>query len=415
MKIYLKITTVFIVLFISVCSIYGIYDPTKENTQTNTGEITILSSPEENVTTQDSTPVQETTGVANDTTADQSLVEYKAKVLQKISAYKSDVDGIKYQKIKVKVIDSGDYKDKEYEAEYILQILDSAENKELEVGTVVYVSFDNAIPDVQRVIVKDIYRIPYLILIVMIFLAIIVAIGGKKGIKTIVSLGITFLAIFYILIPSIINGYSAILMSIVICVIISMINLPLVGGFNKKSLVSILGTVSGVIVAGVLALIISHVSRITGLSNEDAQMLIYMSNGTSIDVYGLFFAGIIIGSVGATMDIAMSIASTMNELRVTSKNISKKELIKSGLNVGKDSMGTMANTLILAYVGESLILIILFILNNSNLISVVNSDFIASEILRSLCGIIGMISAIPITAYLYGVLSQSSKGDNKSK
>lgn len=394
-----KISKIFLlisILIISVYSIYGIYDPNKDNTQTNPDEYTILSTPEETSNNEETT---------NEVS---QIIEYKAKVIEKLSVYRSDLDDTKYQKLKVKILDNGQYKDQELEAEYILQILDSSESKELEVGTTVYVMFDTS-SITPKLVVKDVDRMPYLVIVVLIFLVTLLLIGGKQGLKTILSLGITLLAIFYILVPAIIHGYSAILMSIIICTVISVISLTLVGGFNKKSVVSIIGTVSGVIIAGILAVVISNLGRITGLSNEDAQMLIYLSRDTYIDVYGMFFASIIIGVVGATMDITMSIASSMNELVKTSKHISRSELIKSGLNVGRDSIGTMSNTLILAYVGESLILIILFMLNNSNWVSIVNSDFIASEILRSLCGIIGMISAIPITTFLYGILVNTNK------
>lgn len=405
-----KIFILISILIISVCSIYGVYDPNNDYTQEKPDEYNILS------TTDESTPENEgqtsDQEVVQDTSEDSYvIVEYKAKVIQKLSVYKSELDGSKYQKVKVKILDAGEYKDKELEAEYVLQVFDSSEHKELEVGKTVYVMFDNSSSSTenQKLIVKDLDRIPYLITVALIFLVTLLIIGGKQGLKTILSLGITLLAIFYILVPAITHGYSAILMSMIVCAIISIVSLILVGGINKKSIVSIIGTVSGVIMAGILAVVISNLGSITGLSNEDAQMLIYLSRDTYIDVYGMFFASIIIGVVGATMDITMSIASSMNELARTSKNISRSELIKSGLNVGKDSIGTMSNTLILAYVGESLILIILFMLNNSNWVSIVNSDFIASEILRSLCGIIGMISAIPITTFLYGILVNTNK------
>ncbi len=402
MKIFLKITIIFVMLFISVYGIYGIYDPNIENLDPSTEEYMILTTTDENVTLQEELEEQESL----------DPVEYKAKVMQHLSVYTSDLDGVKYQKIKVKILDNGEYKDKEFEAEYILQILDSSESKRLEVGRNVYVIVDKNVNGIEKVTVKDIDRIPYIIIVVIIFVATIILIGKKKGIKTVISLGITLYSIFYILVPLIISGHNAILMSIVICILISVVNLVLVGGFNKKSFVAIVGTVSGVIVSAILALVISNLSRITGLSNEDAQMLIYVASGTSIDIYGLFFAGIIIGTVGATMDIAMSISSTMNELTKTSSQITTKDLIKSGLNVGRDSMGTMSNTLILAYVGESLIIIILFMINSFNFESIINSDFIASEILRGLCGTIGMILAIPITTYTYGIIHKFTANKN---
>jgi uncharacterized membrane protein len=393
MKKTMKISVILSILLVFGLSTYGIYDPNQDYTSEDPNEYHILG------TEDGSTNVEDTSGQEN-----LEIVEYKAKVIQNISVYTSELDGSKYQKVKVRIIDDGEYKDKEYEADYILQILDSSEAKQLDVGTTVYVMFNNGMVDSPTLIVKDIYRIPYLVTILIIFIATIILIGKKQGLKTVISLGITFYSIFYILVPFILNGHNAILMSVLICLLISVVTLTLVSGFNRKSLVSILGTISGVIISAILALIISSLARITGLSNEDAQMLIYVANGTSIDIYGLFFAGIIIGTVGATMDIAMSISSTMSELVKASKNISARDLIKSGLNVGKDSMGTMSNTLILAYVGESLILIILLMLNNSNFVSIINSDFIASEVLRGLCGTIGMISAIPITTYIFGAI-----------
>ncbi len=411
MKKYTKILGIITVLFVTVYSIYGVYDPNKEAVTTNPGEVTILTSPEEN-TAPEGTKVTGEIANTEDTKTNGSSVtskDYKAKVLQKISVYKTEFDDSKFQKVKVKIIDDGEYKDKEYEAEYILQVLDSSESKELEVGRTVYVMFNTDSQGNQTVVVKDVDRMPYLIIVLVIFITTIIVIGRKQGLRTVISLGITLYAIFYILVPLIMSGHSAILMSILICIFIAVVNLILVGGIKTKSFVAIVGTVSGVIVSAILAIIISNLARITGLSNEDAQMLIYLANGTSIDIYGLFFAGIIIGTVGATMDISMSIASTMNELIKTSSKISTKDLIKSGLNVGKDSIGTMSNTLILAYVGESLILIMLYMINNFNLVNIVNSDFIASEILRGLCGTIGMISAIPITTYIYGTLHHFAK------
>jgi len=390
---FIKVSLIITVLFISVFSIYGIYDPSQENS--NQDEYNILS--DENTTVEENV----------------NPIEYKAKITQNISIDKSEEDGYKYQKVKVKIISDSEYKDQEYDAKFILQVLDSSESKVLNVGTTVYVILDNPLSTTKQFIVKDVDRMPYLTIVLIIFIATIILIGKKQGVKTVISLAITFFAVFYMLVPLILNGHDAILMSVLICIFISVTSLTLVGGFNRKSLVSIIGTVSGVLISAIIAIIISSLARITGLSNEDAQMLIYVSSGTSIDVYGLFFASIIIGTVGATMDIAMSISSTMNELTKTSNKISTKELIKSGLNVGKDSMGTMSNTLILAYVGESLILIILFMLNDSNWVSIVNSDFIASEILRGLCGTIGMIATIPVTTYLYGLIHNFYQNKNK--
>lgn len=338
----------------------------------------------------------------------EDMKTYKAKIIKDLGEREEFIEDSsggtkeKYQVLKVKVIDNSEFNGKEYKAEFVLRLYDSVEHDKLKVGKNVYITFDQMDPN--RVIITDVDRIPYLTFVVVVFLLFILLIGRWQGAKTIISLGITFFAIFNILLPLIIKGHSAILLTILICTGITIVTLILVGGVNKKTFVSVIGTMSGVIVAAILAVTISKLASITGLSDEDSQMLIYASTGMNIDIKGLFFAGILIGTVGATMDICMSISSSMQELSEKVKNIDTKELIKSGLTVGKDAMGTMSNTLILAYVGESINLVLFFMLTQKNFLGVINTDFIASEILRSICGTIGMISAIPITAIIYGIM-----------
>ena len=334
--------------------------------------------------------------------------QYKAKIIKDLGVreeFLEDSSGgskEKYQVLKVKIIDNSELKGKTFEAEYVLRLYDSVEHEMLKEGKKVYVSRDQMDPN--RIIITDVDRLPYLLVVFIIFLLFIILIGRWQGVKTIISLGLTFAAIFYVVLPLIIKGYSAIFLAVIACSLIAIVTLILVGGINRKTVVSIVGTISGVIVSAILAITVSKLANITGLSNEDSQMLIYATSGMNIDIKGLFFAGILIGTVGATMDISMSIASAMHELTDKVKSIKASELIKSGLNVGKDAMGTMSNTLILAYVGESINLVLFFMLTQNNFFNVINTDFIASEILRSICGTIGMISAIPITAFIYGVI-----------
>lgn len=334
--------------------------------------------------------------------------QYKAKIIKDLGVreeFLEDSSGgskEKYQVLKVKIIDNSELKGKTFDAEYVLRLYDSVEHEMLKEGKKVYVSRDQMDPN--RIIITDVDRLPYLLVVFIIFLLFIILIGRWQGVKTIISLGLTFAAIFYVVLPLIIKGYSAIFLAVIACSLIAIVTLILVGGINRKTVVSIVGTISGVIVSAILAITVSKLANITGLSNEDSQMLIYATSGMNIDIKGLFFAGILIGTVGATMDISMSIASAMHELTDKIKSIKASELIKSGLNVGKDAMGTMSNTLILAYVGESINLVLFFMLTQNNFFNVINTDFIASEILRSICGTIGMISAIPITAFIYGVI-----------
>ena len=333
--------------------------------------------------------------------------EYKGKVLETISTYQDEIEQSNYQKIIVE-IDDEKYKGKQLEAKYLLGFKDGVMAHELKKGDKVYLIIQN-----EEIIVKDIYRLNYIYILVAIFLIIIILIGGIQGIKTAISLSITFIVIFFGVIPLITKGASTMLVAVAACLIITVVTLLLVSGFKKKTFVAMIGTATGVLIAFLIAVIFTNLANITGLGNEEAQMLVFISQKIKLDIYGLFFAGIIIATVGATMDIAMSIASTMNELEIQTDNkISPRELFKSGLNVGKDAMGTMSNTLILAYVGESLNIVILILLSGKDVIETVNYDFISAEILRSLCGTIGMISAIPITAFIYAIIYSFKKGGN---
>ncbi len=326
---------------------------------------------------------------------------YKGKIIKTEGVYQEEY---KYQKVTVKIL-NGPLKNNEYNINYTLKVLDTAELKPLDVGDKVFVVFaeENGtyVPSIS-----DVYRIPYLVFITVLFLLLILIIGKFQGFKTIIALTVTIFVIFGVMIPQIMNGASSIITSIIVSVIITIISLVLVSGFTRKTLVAILGTISGVIVAGILSAIISKLGDITGLADCEAHMLVYVSQTMQMDIEGMLFAGILIGTVGATMDVAMSISSAMTEVLEKVPDIGIKELIKSGMNVGKDAMGTMSNTLIFAYVGESLILIILLMNTGATFTDIINSDQIATEVLRGICSTIGMISAIPITTVMFGTIQK---------
>lgn len=326
---------------------------------------------------------------------------YKGKIIKTGGIYQEEY---KYQEVTVKMLD-GPSKGTEYEIKYTLKILDTAELKPLDVGDKVFVIFAET-EDGLTPSISDVYRLPYLIFIIVLFLALILIIGKFQGFKTIIALAVTIAVIFGFMIPRIMAGASAITTSILVSIVITIISLLLVAGFTRKSLIAILGTIFGVIVAGILSAIISSLGNITGLADCEAHMLVYVSQTLQMDIEGMLFAGILIGTVGATMDIAMSISSAMTEVLEKVPNISTKELIKSGMNVGKDAMGTMSNTLIFAYVGESLILIILLMNTGATFTEIINSDQIATEIVRGICSTIGMISAIPLTTVVFGMLEK---------
>lgn len=248
--------------------------------------------------------------------------------------------------------------------------------------------------------VQDLARDRGVYYLIAVFILALLLVGRYKGFKTIITLAVTILLIFGFLLPLLLDGYNPILLAIATAVVAITFTLFLIGGFNRKSLVAILGTIAGVIVAGLMAYWAGSIARLTGFGSHEAQMLYFMDH--TIDFRGLLFAGIIIGSLGAIIDIGMSVASAAAEIRQACPDIKFRELTVGALNVGRDVMGTMANTLILAYVGAAIPMLLLVMGNQIDWLKVINMDVIATEFVRGLAGSIGLIAAVPVTALLAG-------------
>ncbi|MFC1238669.1 YibE/F family protein [Treponema vincentii] len=245
--------------------------------------------------------------------------------------------------------------------------------------------------------------------LIVIFAAALILVGKKNGLKALITLAITVGLIFGIFLPCIIRGMNPILLALAVCSFATVITLLIISGNNKKTYTAIMGTIGGVIIAGIFAFIAGKLLALTGLGNEDAQMLAFIPQHRRIDYQGLLFAGIMIGALGAVMDVAMSISSAMWEIVSVSPDISKKQLIKSGMNIGRDIIGSMSNTLILAYVSTSIPVLLLFILFSNGFTEIINLELLASEVLRAVAGSIGLICTIPITVRLVGKLHHTSK------
>lgn len=259
--------------------------------------------------------------------------------------------------------------------------------------------------------ISSLARDKYLLYLLVLFLFSILAIGAKQGVKTIISLFITGWSVINILLPAILAGKDPISVTILVCAGITVITHLLITGLTKKSLAAVGGTIAGIMVGGFIAKYVLSIARINALSTEESRMLFYSFTEGKLDFTGLLFAGIVLGSLGAVMDVAMSIASSVNELNEKNPQLTLSELVKSGLNIGRDVIGTMANTLILAYTGSALPLMLLLLVNDISVTKFINLDMIASEIIRALSGSIGLFMAVPFTAFLSGLLYRNKKID----
>ncbi|KAB3539081.1 YibE/F family protein [Alkaliphilus pronyensis] len=258
--------------------------------------------------------------------------------------------------------------------------------------------------DSVEVYIADYIRDTYVFGVIALFIALLVIIGKKTGVKALVTLGITITLVMKFLLPGILRGYSPILLTVITSILITLITIFIIAGISIKSFSAIIGIMGGVITAGLITFIIGSQVKLTGLSGEEATMLMYIPQNIQFDFKGLLFSGIMLGALGAVMDVGISVASAMEEIKRLSPHVKVRELIMSGMNVGKDIMGTMTNTLILAYTGSAIPLLLLFMAYETDMIKIINLDIIATEIVRAVSGTIGLILTIPITAFTSGIL-----------
>ena len=239
-----------------------------------------------------------------------------------------------------------------------------------------------------------------MLLLLTLFAVLLICFGGVTGAKALLVLLFAVLLIAKGLISFILYAPSHIILwTLLIGSIITLATQLIVSGRNVKAAGAIIGTIGGILVAGILAVIAIHGTYLTGIAEEQAGMLkaLYLQ---AVDFRELLFAGIVLGALGAVMDVAVSIASAQYEMKQLAPKTKFDALVSSGMSVGRDVMGTMANTLVLAYIGGALPLILLISAQpDLPLRHVLNLNMIATEIVRSLVGSIGLLCAIPITAY----------------
>jgi len=344
---------------------------------------------------------------------DTDYIIFKAKVLEieyDDTAEKRNVSleaDIRYQHLKIEILD-GSHKGETMTIRHTIErimpgyYIFKAGDKLL-----IRATEDNG--KIETVKIQEKVRDTQVYLIVGLFVALLLIIGGIKGLKTLVSLVIAVAMIFFGYIPLIIKGVSPILASLGISIPVVIITLIIISGKNIKTFVAIIGTSLGVIISGILAFIFGNFAHLTGLADDSSISLAYIPQFRNLDYKGILFGTILIGAIGAIMDVAISIASALYEINDLDKNISKKNMIISGMNIGKDMMGSMSNTLILAYVGTTLHLIILFIVYRIRFTEIINLDSIATEIIRAMAGSIGLIITIPVTVVIGTAIYKKKK------
>ncbi len=233
------------------------------------------------------------------------------------------------------------------------------------------------------------------------FMVLLCVIGGKKGFSALIGLILTLLVVVKILLPLLLKGFPPLTTTIGVIAFATIVGFILIDGISVKTSSAIIGTIAGVVLAGLLAHLAGIFGHINGYQMEEAESLFLIAgSGSGIKITNLLTAGILIASLGAVMDVAMSIASSLHELHEVNTSLTTKQLFRSGMNIGKDAMGTMANTLILAFTGSSLNLLLMIYSYGIPYTQLINTDSIAIEIIRGIAGSIGIVLTVPIVALI---------------
>ncbi len=308
-------------------------------------------------------------------------------------------------------ITAGDKKGQMVEAIQTFDSFTPVNYKQVEVGDKIFLYQYEDADGTLKWYADEYIRLDGIIILAIIFAILILLFGRSKGVNTLVSLVFTVLSVFIVFVPSILSGQNIYISSIVTCVYITAMTLLIVYGANKKSLAAGIGCVAGVLISGLLTVIMSEILQLTGILNEESIYITYINEHNPIDLKAIIFGSIILGAIGAIMDVAMSIASSLYELCENIEKPTLKQMLKSGLTIGRDIMGTMANTLVLAYIGSSLSVVLLLCVYNNSLMYLLNREMIIVEVLQALVGSLGILMAIPFTTFISSVLYIKHKED----
>jgi len=258
-------------------------------------------------------------------------------------------------------------------------------------------------------VVYEFNRMTALAVILIIFFVVTVLIGGRTGLKSLIGLVFTILCLFAILIPLLLKGAPTIITTFLLCAYISLVSFVILGGVHRKTVSAFLGTAAGTALATLFGLLAQALSRVNGLRISDVEPLLQLrQTGTPIGLKGLLVAGIIISALGAVMDVAMSISSALEEVHQADPTLNSRQLFRSGMNIGRDMVGTMTNTLILAFLGRGFVLTIYLYSLGLSFYQLFPSSYVSIEIISGIASSIGMILAIPLTAMISSLLLKRS-------
>jgi uncharacterized membrane protein len=281
-------------------------------------------------------------------------------------------------------------------------------------GDAVFVSYTPVTEPGQqeRFIITDRVRTTPLFVLAIMFAVAIIALGRWKGVRAIIGLAFTFAVIIWFMIPRILDGANPVTISVFAAIFIFMFTLYIVHGIGRMTTAAVMGTSISLMITGLLAFIFVRVSSLTGLASDEAAFIQVMVGGEGINMQGLLLGGIIIGALGVLDDVTVSQSSTVFELRKANPRMTMAQLFASGITVGRDHIAATVNTLVLAYAGVALPLLILFTQLNEPTLHIINREILAEEIVRTLVGSLGLIAAVPLTTGIAAYMAVKSKPED---
>ena len=235
-----------------------------------------------------------------------------------------------------------------------------------------------------------------------VFAFLVILFGGKKGVSTLISLAFTCLAVIAVLVPAILAGKDIYIATALTCSYMVIMTLVIVNGYSAKTLSAILGCLGGIAVSALICFIMQKVIKLSGYLEEQDYFLVLMN--PDIDLKAIVYSSILIGAVGAVMDVAVDISSSLSEISRKIGYVPFSDMFASGIRIGRDIMGTMSNTLVLAYIGSSLCGVLLICSYKTSALNIFNAESIVVELLQAIVGSLGILFAIPVTAAVCSVI-----------
>lgn len=248
--------------------------------------------------------------------------------------------------------------------------------------------------------VVDRYRLPGIIAIIIIFVGLAIVLARKRGVTSLIGLAFSIFMLIKVLVPSIAGGGSPVLIGLSGALAIGIVSIYISHGFNKPTSIAVGGTVITTIIAMATASVFVHFSKLFGTGSEEAYALQQFGTIANLDLRGILLVGIVIGCIGVLDDITTSLTASIVEIKKANTKYTLAQLFASGLAIGREHIASLVNTLVLAYAGASLPLMLIFTLDPRPWWVLLNSQFIAEEIIRALVGSVALMLAVPITAWL---------------